>query len=112
MVLHADTIPESGRPLALLLLKKCLKYAGIKPTGKNLDVLWEIEKEADKGRYRNTGCLTQADKEEMCHMSINTSVHRALKRMNPESYNECPPGYFRVLPEKKYSLIQAATLAV
>ena len=29
LILSADTNPESARPLALLLLKKCLKYAGI-----------------------------------------------------------------------------------
>jgi len=102
LILSADTNPEFARPLALLLLKKCLKYADVKPTSNNLDMLWEIEREADRGRCRNTGFFdTQADKEEIYHMSINTSVHRALERMNPESHNECPPGYFRVLAEKK-----------
>jgi|GEM_PF-4583651 len=44
-------------------------------------------------------------------MSINTSVYRVLKRMNPERHNECPSGFFRVLP-KKSSLIQIITLTV
>lgn len=44
-------------------------------------------------------------------MSINTSVHRVLKRMDTERHNECLPGFFRVLP-KKSSLIQTVTLTV
>ena len=78
LILPIDANPESGRSLTLLQLKKCLKYAGIKPTSNNLYRLRKMQREADRGRCRNAGFFdTHAHKE---NMSIYTSIHPILKR--------------------------------